>query len=156
VFLRLLIVTLVLLAVTVSMHVLGLSFLIQYLMEKAKILKKTGMKANTSLLIILAWWLLLIHSAEIAVWGLYYYWQGCFADVESAFYFSGITYTTVGYGDLVLPSPWRMLAPAEAMVGILMAGLSTGLFFAVIRWLLEPYIKAHLHPGTGKPPEIHG
>jgi hypothetical protein len=155
-FFTILFLALVLLAVTVSMHVLGLSFLIRFLMKKAKTLKKAGMRANTSLLIILAWWLLLIHSAEIAVWGLYYYWQGCFADIESAFYFSGITYTTVGYGDLVLPAPWRMLAPTEAMAGILMCGLSTGLFFAVIRWLLEPYINAHLRTDSGKPPATHG
>jgi len=42
----------------------------------------------------------------------------------------------VGYGDLVLTKPWRMLAPLEAMTGILMCGLSTGLFFALVsRWI---------------------
>ena len=46
----------------------------------------------------------------------------------SALYFSGVTYTTVGYGDLVLPELWRVFAPAEALAGILMSGLSTGLF----------------------------
>jgi hypothetical protein len=52
------------------------------------------------------------------------------------FYFSGVTYTTVGNGDLSLPKPWRMLAPLEAMTGILVCGLSTGLFFAVVsRWI---------------------
>jgi hypothetical protein len=45
-------------------------------------------------------------------------------------------YTTVGYGDLVLPKPWRMLAPLEALTGTLMFGLSTGLFFAIVqRWI---------------------
>ena len=84
---------------------------------------------------------MLIHIAEIAVWGLFYYWQGCFPNAESAFYFSGVTYTTVGYGDLILPEPWRMLAPAEALIGILMAGLSTGFFFAIINRLLESHFK---------------
>jgi hypothetical protein len=64
------------------------------------------------------------------------FWSGRLPDVESAFYFSGITYTTVGYGELVLPQPWRMLAPLGALTGILMCGLSTGLFFALIsRWI---------------------
>jgi hypothetical protein len=73
---------------------------------------------------------------EISVWGLFYFWQGCLPDAESAFYFSGVTYTTVGYGDLVLPKPWRMLAPLEALTGILMCGLSAAFFFAVVtRWI---------------------
>jgi hypothetical protein len=36
-------------------------------------------------------WLVLIHSAEISIWGLFYLWQGCMPDAESAFYFSGVT-----------------------------------------------------------------
>ena len=54
------------------------------------------------------------------------------ADAKSAFYFSGVTYTTIGYGDLVLQEPWRMLGPVEGLTGILMCGLSAGIFFAVV------------------------
>jgi manganese/iron transport system permease protein len=73
-----------------------------------------------------------VHVAEIAVWALFYCWAGCLPDAESAFYFSGATYTTVGYGDLVLAKPWRMLAPLEGLTGILMCGLSASLFFALV------------------------
>ena len=46
------------------------------------------------------------------------------------------TYTGVGYGDLALPKPWRMLGPLETLTAILMCGLSTGLFFAlVVQWI---------------------
>ena len=84
------------------------------------------------LLIRVTWTLLLIHLVEIAVWALFYLWAGCLPDAESAFYFSGVTYATVGYGDVVLQKPWRMLGPVEGLTGILMCGLSTGLFFAVL------------------------
>ena len=47
-------------------------------------------------------------------------------------YFSAVTYTTVGYGDLVLPQEWRLVGAVEGLTGILMCGLSTGLFFAVV------------------------
>jgi len=53
-------------------------------------------------------------------------------NAESAFYFSGITYTTLGYGDLVLARPWRLLAPLEGLMGVLMCGLSTGYFFVIL------------------------
>ena len=52
-------------------------------------------------------------------------------DLSSAFYFSAVTYTTTGYGDLVLPKEWRLVGGVEALTGILMCGLSTGFFFAV-------------------------
>ena len=87
-------------------------------------------------LVRVAWWLLLLHLAEISVWALFYWWQKCLPDAESSFYFSGVTYSTLGYGDLVLPQEWRLLGPVEGLTGILMCGLSTGLFFAVVRQFL--------------------
>jgi len=105
-------------------------------MMRSHALDKSGFQRVTRWVIGLTCWLLLVHLIEISVWGLFYFGQGCMPDAESAFYFSGVTYTTVGYGDLVLPKAWRMLAPLEAMTGILMCGLSTGLFFALVsRWI---------------------
>jgi len=52
--------------------------------------------------------------------------------------FSGVTYTTLGYGDVVLPPESRLLAPIEALSGILMCGLSAGLFFAIVTAVYTP------------------
>lgn len=123
-----------LVVVTVAIHAVGFSTLLRA-MIRSRTLDKAGFRPVTLLVMGLTCWLVLIHLAEISVWGLFYIWQGCLPDTESAFYFSGVTYTTVGYGDLVLPKAWRMLAPVEAMTGILMCGLSTGLFVALVsRW----------------------
>jgi ZIP family zinc transporter len=43
----------------------------------------------------------------------------------------------MGYGDLVLAKPWRVLAPIEALTGILMCGLSTGVCFAVVHRIYQ-------------------
>jgi hypothetical protein len=51
---------------------------------------------------------------------------------QSAFYFSAVTFTTTGYGDLVLPEEWRLVGGVEALTGIIMCGWSTGFFFAVV------------------------
>jgi len=124
-----------LVVVTVVVHAVGFDVLLRAMM-RSHALAKTGFRPVTQLVIGLTCWLILIHMVEISVWGLFYLWQGCLPDAESAFYFSGVTYTTVGYGDLVLSKPWRLLAPLEALTGILMCGLSTGLFFALIyRWI---------------------
>ena len=76
--------------------------------------------------------LLLLHLAEAAVWALFFVLVGGLPDFESAAYFSLTSYTTVGYGDVVLPEPWRLLGPIEAAVGVLMLGWSTGILVAVI------------------------
>ena len=80
----------------------GLAALLRALM-RSHALPPTGFSPVTWLLIRVTWSLILIHLVEIAVWGLFYFWQDCLPDAESAFYFAGVTYTTVGYGDLVLP-----------------------------------------------------
>jgi hypothetical protein len=124
-----------LVAVTVAIHAVGFHALLR-VMIRSHALDMSGFRRVTGLVIGITCWLILIHLVEISVWGLFYFWQDCLPDAEAAFYFSGITYTTVGYGDLVLPKPWRMLAPLEALTGILMCGLSAGLFFAVVsRWI---------------------
>jgi Ion channel len=80
----------------------------------------------------LAGWMILLHLVEITVWALYYVRAGAMADLPSALYFSAVTYTTTGYGDLVLPADWRLFGGVEALTGILMCGWSTGFFFAVV------------------------
>ena len=46
-------------------------------------------------------------------------------DLASGAVFQWVTYTTTGYGDLVLPPEWRLVGGVEALTGILMCGLST-------------------------------
>jgi hypothetical protein len=118
-----------LLALTVMIHAAGLSAVLQRWSSRRP---NPGFWPVTRLLVSVAWSLIVLHLAEIAVWALFYWWQDCLPNAESAFYFSGVTYTTVGYGDLVLPLEWRLLGPVEALTGILMCGLSTGFFFAVV------------------------
>ena len=52
--------------------------------------------------------------------------------LETSFYFSSVTYATIGYGDIVLPETWRLLAAMEGLTGILMCGWSGAFFFAVV------------------------
>jgi len=69
---------------------------------------------------------------EITTWALVYVRNNAIADLQSALYFSAVTYTTTGYGDVVLPREWRLVGAVEALTGILMCGWSTGVFFAVV------------------------
>jgi hypothetical protein len=74
----------------------------------------------------------LLHLLEISLWALLYTGGQAIPDAHAAFYFSSVTYTTTGYGDIVLPEAWRLIGGVEALTGILMCGWSTGFFFAVL------------------------
>ena len=51
---------------------------------------------------------------------------GAIPDLTLSAYFSAVTYTTTGYGDVVLREEWRLVGGIEALTGILMCGWSTG------------------------------
>jgi hypothetical protein len=131
----------VLVAITVAVHAAGLGLTLSHLAE-SHALPPTRTWPITLLLIRVAWLMILFHAVEISIWALFYRWEGCLPDAESAFYFSGVTYTTIGYGDLVLPKPWRMLGPIEGVTGILMCALSAGLFFATVTRIYAPLLLA--------------
>lgn len=120
---------------TVAAHATGIGVLLRRLMRSDHL--PTSVALITRLLLRIIWWLVLLHLAEISIWGLFYLWRGCLPDGETAFYFSGVTYTTVGYGDVVLAKPWRLLAPLEGLMGVLMCGLSTGYFFVVGNFIYQ-------------------
>jgi hypothetical protein len=124
----------VLVAVTAIIHAVSLSALIRA--AKSGALPGMRILAVSWLLIRVAWSLVLIHTVEIAVWALFYVWQECLPDVETAFYFSGVAYTTIGFGDVVLQRPWRLFGPAEGLTGLLMSGLSAALFVNLFATLL--------------------
>jgi hypothetical protein len=117
-----------LVAVTITVHAYGLTMILR---------QSHGSLPNGSwsvgwLLIRIALWLTLIGCVEIAIWGMFYLKMGLLDHAEAAFYFSGATYSTIGYGDVVLPERWRILAPIQGLIGILMCGLSASVFFALI------------------------
>ena len=121
----------VLVALTVVVHTAGIAVLLRHL-TTLYALTPNNLWPVFRRLLRMIWWLLLLHLAEISIWGLFYLWRGCLPNAEAAFYFSGVTYTTLGYGDVVLAKPWRPLAPIEGLVGVIMVGLSTGYFFVVV------------------------
>jgi voltage-gated potassium channel len=76
-----------------------------------------------------------LHGLQILLWATWYR-AICLPSWESAFYFSSTSYSTVGYGDVVLPSEWRLLGPLEGIIGVLMCGITVGLLFAVVTRLV--------------------
>jgi hypothetical protein len=97
-----------LMALCVAVHAIGLMGALRRI-HRSPALADPRFWPPTWLLIRIAGWLIFLHLIEIALWALLYAWRQAMPDIHSAFYFSTVTYTTTGYGDLVLPEAWRLV-----------------------------------------------
>lgn len=77
--------------------------------------------------------LFLTHFIEAAAWGWFLWREQLVTSFTEGVYFSAASVTTLGYGDVVLVSPWRMLGPLMAITGTLMFGCSTAFLFLVLQ-----------------------
>lgn len=81
-------------------------------------------------------WMFLAIVIEVWIWALLYLYNPqitTLPDLETAFYFSMVTYTTLGYGDVVLTGQWRTLATIQAANGVIIFGWTTALIFVFIQ-----------------------
>jgi len=118
------------LAVCVAIHATGVTSAVRWLRRQETTRQQFWFWAW--LFVRLAGWIVLLHLIEITVWAVLYVRVQALGELQSALYFSAVTYTTTGYGDLVLPGEWRLVGAVEALTGILMCGWSTGFFVAVV------------------------
>ena len=75
--------------------------------------------------------LVAILTIEIWLYGMVYFSLGALPDFESALYFSTTSFTTIGYGDVVLEKSWRLFGAVEGANGLLLFGWSTAFLIAV-------------------------
>lgn len=69
---------------------------------------------------------------EVLAWAVAYQVLNALKDFEEAVYFSMVTYTTLGYGDILLDQQWRLLGSFEAANGIIIFGWSTAVVMAIV------------------------
>jgi hypothetical protein len=72
------------------------------------------------------------HFGQMALWAGAFMAAGEFQTFAVAFYHSAVNYTTLGYGDLVMSEPWRLLGPQEAVSGTLAFGWSTAAIVTIV------------------------
>lgn len=86
-------------------------------------------------LCVAAIWAMAIVTAGVWLWALTLWGLGIFIHLESSVYFSLVAYTTLGFGDLLLPPEWRILAGMAAANGLLNFGLLTATLIEALRHL---------------------
>ena len=80
--------------------------------------------------------LLTLHLVEVSIWAAVYVFlpgETGVTTFEDAVYFSTVTFTTLGYGDITLSGGWRMLSAIQAAVGLLIFGWSTAILIAIVQ-----------------------
>jgi voltage-gated potassium channel len=143
-----------LICATVLIHALGTWEAVVYLARAWSHRKRNQGRLATEIQIVrVVSVLLLLHFVEAGIWAAFYRVSGLLPEFETAVYFSITSYTTVGYGDVVLPPPWRVLGPMEAAVGILMFGWSTAMIVAAITRIAANHLpRESTSGGTEKGP----
>ena len=76
-------------------------------------------------------WVLGMVTAGVWIWALTLRALDIFVTVEAAVYFSLVSYTTLGYGDVTLAPAFRILGAMASVTGILMFGLTTAFLVSV-------------------------
>lgn len=79
--------------------------------------------------------MILAHLLEAALFAGFYFVLRAFEDWNTSFYFSLVSYATVGYGDVTLPTEWRLIGGIEGLLGALMVGWSVAVLVAVLQRL---------------------
>ncbi len=76
------------------------------------------------------------HTVQIWGWAAIFMLVSDLPDVATSFYFSAVTYTTLGYGDVVLAESARIIATFCAVTGLLTFGISTAFMIGVLSKVL--------------------
>ena len=102
---------------------------------------KISNKKITLLLILTVFTFTLLHVIHSLIWAISLYSipfiQVEFEDFGQALYFSLVTFTTLGYGDITLNSDWNLLSGFEAINGIMLIGWTTALMFSLLQHIFK-------------------
>jgi len=119
-------------SLTVTVHLGGLLGLLWVLRHRGhRIRARESRLVPLGVILFVVLGLVAIHSVEIWLYGAAFWAIGAVRDFETALYFSTVTFTTLGYGDVVLEGNWRLFGAIEAGNGLILFGWSTAFLLSV-------------------------
>ena len=130
--LNIVIATFIMVATTV-IHAMGMKLVIDKIRKPGGPWRQRLRRVHVFLIGEIVLLMFLVSLAEVVVWAVSYLALNAIQGFEKAVYFSMVTFTTLGYGDVLLGERWRLLASFEAANGIIMFGWTTAIVMAAIR-----------------------
>jgi hypothetical protein len=143
---RLALLALALLTACVIVQSTGMLLLIHWLGRVHHVLESPSARRRVGLLLRLFVWIVLLHLIQVGLWAVVFWRAREVPTLETAVYFSLATYTTIGFGDVVLGPGWRVLAGIEGLAGLLLVGWSTAFVFAVVNRMYEHWRRVNEAP----------
>jgi hypothetical protein len=138
-------------ALCLLVHVAGLLLMAEWLLSRREYLEQNGARMRYGIVLVLLFLgIMLLHVLETSMWAVFYYSRALFKDFETSLYFSLTSYTTIGYGDVLLPQRWRLLGAIEGVTGVLFCGISTAFIFAVMSAMLQSRLRNFSHEEAQK------
>jgi hypothetical protein len=89
--------------------------------------------ANTAAIVVGVLFVMLVHSVQVWIWAITFQTVGAFSELEPALYFSLVSFSTVGFGDITLGPDWRLLSALTAANGFISFGWSTAHMVELVR-----------------------
>ncbi len=74
---------------------------------------------------------------QIVLWGVLFVVLGEFEELYEAIYHSAVNFASLGYGDIVMSKPWKLLGPLEAVCGVLMLGMTAAALMAILQQMIK-------------------
>ncbi|MDG4887945.1 MULTISPECIES: ion channel [unclassified Mesorhizobium] len=120
----------IVISLTVLIHTFGLIAITHAMARLVALFRMHGRRSRVIAMITVVMGLFAVMTTEVWLWAGIYRLLGILTDFETALYFSTITFSTVGYGDVVPAHGWRVLAALEGINGFLLIGWSTAYLIA--------------------------
>lgn len=120
----------VVIALTVLIHTTGLIGVTYAMGWLVAHFRMHGRRSRVLAMITVVFGLFGVLTVEIWLWALCYLVVGAFPDLATGLYFSTVTFSTLGFGDVLPPERWRLFAALEAINGFLLIGWSTAYLIA--------------------------
>ena len=130
----------ILIIITVLVHAFVLDGLIKFLERFSPLCRRKFFKHYKVILItITVFGVFCANVVQIWVWAAAFLFLEAepIQTFEEALYFSTSSFTTAGYGDLVLSKEWRLMGSFEAANGMILFGWSTAFIFDVVSKLYK-------------------
>jgi hypothetical protein len=108
-----------------------------FVSQAGRVPAHAGMIAQVRPLLIVMIATTLANFVQIVIWGLLFIGLGEFRNLFDAIYHSAVNFTSLGYGDIVMSTRWKLMGPLEAVNGILMLGMTSAALVAIMQHLIK-------------------
>jgi phosphoglycerol transferase MdoB-like AlkP superfamily enzyme len=90
-----------------------------------------GAWRQASMILLVVFGIFALHTVQVWTYAMLYRGLGEFSTFEQALYFSTVSFSTLGFGDLTLGVNWRVLGAIEAVNGLVLIAWSTAFLMNV-------------------------